>query len=358
MKSAGSGAHFRRLFFYICGTMKKVVGAVLLIFLVQVTWAQKNDTIYLNNGDRVTGELKKFEYGLLFLSTSAMETVNIEFDRIKTIYSEKLYEIRTSEGYRYFGSIMKAEEQGTVMIIVSGDTISKPLREIVQITSLKNSFLQKLDGSVSMGLSYTKASDVLQFNVNASVTYRAADIATRLYLNSIRTESSGDISQNNDAGLDVTYFFPGQWFAAFQAKSQENTELDLDSRIQAGIGGGYDIIRTNAQRLSVLAGLLANRERTIESATTSNNVELLIATQYKWFVYRQPKINITTGFSMFPSLTTGGRIRLEYDLTGSVEIVKDLFLAVTVYDSFDNNPTSASSSKNDWSVITSLGYSF
>jgi hypothetical protein len=47
-------------------------------FLIIQAQGKKNDTVYLDNGDRITGELKKFEYGLLFLKTDAMETVNIE----------------------------------------------------------------------------------------------------------------------------------------------------------------------------------------------------------------------------------------------------------------------------------------
>ena len=40
--------------------------------------AQKDDTVYLKNGDRITGEFKKYEGGLLFLKTDGMSTVSIE----------------------------------------------------------------------------------------------------------------------------------------------------------------------------------------------------------------------------------------------------------------------------------------
>ena len=57
---------------------RKLFYCLAFIFLSQLTLkAQKNDTIYLRNGDRITGELKKFEYGLLNLSTDAMKTISI-----------------------------------------------------------------------------------------------------------------------------------------------------------------------------------------------------------------------------------------------------------------------------------------
>ena len=57
---------------------RKLFYCLAFIFLSQLTLkAQKNDTIYLRNGDRITGELKKIEYGLLNLSTDAMKTISI-----------------------------------------------------------------------------------------------------------------------------------------------------------------------------------------------------------------------------------------------------------------------------------------
>jgi hypothetical protein len=331
--------------------------AGLVLFSVQSV-AQKTDTVYLQNGDRITGELKKFEDGLLFLKTDAMQTIEIEYDRIFTVYSAKFFEFRTTSGYRYYGTLLNSPDTGSIQIVLINDTVPKPLWDIVQMTSMKNKFWQKIDGSVDVGLNYTKASDVLQFSFIASATYRAADYSTKLDLSSIVSDQEGDVSRNNDASLGFTYFFEGKWFAVAQTAGQQNTELDLDYRIMIGLGGGYDIVRTNSQRLYAIGGALANRERTIEESLQSTNMELLVGMHYKWFRYRQPKIDITSGFNLYPSMTTWGRVRLEYDLAAKVEVVKDVFVGLTIYDNFDNNPSASSSSKNDWGLITSLGYSF
>ena len=71
---------------YIC-VFALIGGSFLFLLPAQ---AQKNDTVYLYNGDRITGELKKFEYGLLFLKTDAMQTVNIEYDRISRLLGDTL----------------------------------------------------------------------------------------------------------------------------------------------------------------------------------------------------------------------------------------------------------------------------
>lgn len=329
-----------------------------LVLLTVPSLAQKTDTVYLQNGDRITGELKKFEDGLLFLKTDAMQTIEIEYDRIFTVYSSKFFEFRTTSGYRYYGTLLNSPDTGSIQIVLINDTVPKPLWDIVQMTSMKNQFWQKIDGSVDIGLNYTKASDVLQFSFIASATYRAADYSTKLDLSSIISDQEGDISRNNDASIGINYYFEGKWFAIAQAAGQQNTELDLDYRLMIGLGGGYDIVRTNSQRLYAIGGALANRERTIEESLQSTNMELLVGMHYKWFRYRHPKIDITSGFNLYPSMTTWGRVRLEFDLAAKVEVIKDVYVGLTIYDNFDNNPAASSASKNDWGLITSLGYSF
>ena len=102
--------------------------------------------------------------------------------------------------------------------------------------------------------------------------------------------------------------------------------------MQAGYGVGYDIARTNSVRFNVLSGLLVNQEKTLTTATTSENLEALFAAQVKWFKYRHPKVDITSGLEIYPSVTSFGRVRLEYDLSAKYELIKDLYLNVQLYE--------------------------
>jgi hypothetical protein len=95
--------------------------------------------------------------------------------------------------------------------------------------------------------------------------------------------------------------------------------------VQAGLGGGYDLVRNNSHRFYGLVGLFTNRESTIDSSLVSFNLEALFSLQYRWFKYSQPKIDISSGFNLYPSLSTGGRVRFEYDLNAKIEIFKDGF---------------------------------
>nr|WP_315148604.1 DUF481 domain-containing protein [uncultured Flavobacterium sp.] len=329
-----------------------------ICFCILSVQAQKNDTIYMQNGDRITGELKKFEYGLLSLSTDAMKTISIQFDRINSIHSAKYYEIRMNSGQKYFGRLKKSNVMSSVDILTVTDTIPKRLWDIVLIVPIKRSFFQKIDGSFDLGLTYTKASDIFQYSLNTKVTYRATYYATQFKLESLQTYDGTQRSKNNTIGFMVSHFLPNKWQSSISVQVQQNTQLDLDYRAQAGYAMGYDVSRTNSIRFNVMGGLLANQEKTISAATTSENLEAVLSAQFKWFKYRSPKIDITTGLEVFPSVTNIGRVRLEYDLAAKYELVKDFFLNVQIYENYDSQPSKDADPLNDWGIITSIGFTF
>jgi len=57
----------------------KVLFLLILCFTGLTSFAQKDDTVRLYNGDRITGEFKRLEYGMLNFKTNDMGTLNIEW---------------------------------------------------------------------------------------------------------------------------------------------------------------------------------------------------------------------------------------------------------------------------------------
>ncbi|MFN8256756.1 MAG: DUF481 domain-containing protein [Bacteroidales bacterium] len=332
---------------------------IIFCLLSICIYAQKNDTIYLLNGDRITGELKKLEYGLFTLNTDAMQKVYIQFDRINTIYSSKSFDIHTTSGFRYFGTISQSDLKATINIVTADDTLSKPLWDVIQITPVKRTLWKKIDGSINFGISYTKASEIFQYSLGGEVTHRTRNYYTRFSINNILTEDADDvITRNSDIGLTVTRYLPDKWFIRAQVESQKNTELNLDLRVQGGLGAGYDLVRTSSKRFYGLLAFLGNEEKTLDTSLVTYNFEGLISLQYKWYKYRSPKIDVTSGFNYYPSFTVAGRHRVEYDLQAKFEIITDLFFSIQLYDNFDKNPNAEMVKNNDWGIVTSIGYSF
>ncbi len=336
----------------------KLIGFLWLIIPL-AAMAQKNDTLYLLNGDRITGELKKYESGLFYVSTDAMKTVNIQFDWVQTFHSQKNFDIRTKSGYRYFGQLLKSPSPASVQIALATDTIDKPIWDIVQITPLKNIFWQKFDGSIDLGISYTKATNILQTNTNTWLGFRSNNFLTELSYKNIQSgDGSDNNSTNTDYGLSVTRYYMSKWFAVMMARGQHNTELDIDYRYLAGAGAGYLIVQNNKVRFYTTGGFVGNLEQSIDSALQSANYEAVWSTSIKWFQYRIPKADLNSTLMLYKSLNISGRYRAEYDLTAKFEIISDVKLGFTLYFSYDKKPTGSAMAKNDWGVSSSVGYTF
>jgi len=348
-----------QVFSNIC---KAVIWFIFSCAVAGSVQAQKDDTVYLKNGDRITGEIKRYEGGILVLSTNAMSTLDIEYDKISTIHSSKHFELVTSKGFSYFGSLVKSQTAGSIDIVVTNDTITKPIREIVEFVPIRKRFWKKFYGSIDLGVSFYKSTKTLQYYLNTDINYRARkDLVTlgmSLLYSDQRFSDSTSVTLNNDIGLGINHFFAGRWWGGTGIRWQQNTELELAYRIQLALSAGYDIVHSNPVRLYFMAGILANREKPTDSVAVSSNLEGILSTKFTWHKYSHPKVNITSNFDFYPSLTIEGRLRLEYDLAAKYELFNDFYLGLTFYDSYDTKPTGGGPALNDWNFVFSIGYTF
>src|SRR5262245_7922682 len=68
----------------------------------------KTDVIVMENGDRNTGEIKKMEFGVLYLkSDRAADTLKLDWERVSSLESIARYEFETIRKEVYFGTIAK-----------------------------------------------------------------------------------------------------------------------------------------------------------------------------------------------------------------------------------------------------------
>jgi hypothetical protein len=56
-------------------------------------------------------------------------------------------------------------------------------------------------------------------------------------------------------------------------------------------------------------------------------------------------------------LNTPGQ-RLQFDAGARREILKDLFLALSIYDTFDSKPPNPDAARNDVGIVMSVGWSY
>ena len=64
------------------------------------------------------------------------------------------------------------------------------------------------------------------------------------------------------------------------------------------------------------------------------------------------------GATAFLGLNQWGRYRLEASAKLSREVLKDFYLGLKGYESYDSKPATAGAERNDWGLTVSVGWRF
>jgi len=339
--------------------MPRAISAVLTVCLLLIASAsaaeaQKTDSVWIRNGDRITGEVKSLSRALLKYSTDDFGTVYIEWDKVVRITSKATFEVQLNSGEKYYGTLGPASNG---WVAIGADTLS--LFHIVAITPIRQGLVDRVDGYLDLGFSFQKANKTLQLTSGAKVLYRGPRSETSFEISTFR-EDREDAPQTTRLTGDLTerYLFGNLWSAGLAIGYERNEELDLAGRSRVVAFGARTISRSNHAEFGAIAGPVITRERYFSTDSVSVSLEGLIGAVFNAFRYDSPKLNASVTSQLFPSFTIQGRVRWQNDLRVSYELVKDFMLTVTLFDSFDNKPQSTGAERNDYGTTLAISWTF
>ncbi len=332
---------------------------ILLGAYLSPGWAgPKTDVIYLNNGDRVTGEIKSMFRGKLEVSTDHMGTVLIDWSDIREVVSKSSQAVELANGVRFLGPLDKAAEADAVIINTEQGKVDVENQDIIAMYPVEAGFWDRLDISAKLGFTWDKSSNVGKANLGIDTVYRDVKFITRASFNTeITTQQNRDNSTR--AVLNATHmrFLPNKKFRGFFGSMEQNDELGLDLRALVGGGYGWIPIRSQRSLFTLMAGLDVNYEIP-SSGDAVTSVELVGSLSYDYFFYSHPERHFRVDLSVFPNLTESGRWRANLSSTFKVELFRDLYWDLSMYASYDNKPLAADAATSDYGVTSSLGYKF
>ncbi len=336
--------------------------ALILFFacLTLSVFAARTDKLTMLNGDEITGEIKGLSKGILTFKTDDAGTLSVKWTAVASIVSTNIFEVRTNSGDLFTGPLTVPTKSRMLAIQSDKGPVEITYKNVVIIHPFDKRFWGRLDGSVSLGMSFVNATEVFSLTGAFNSVYHVPKTSFNINANSVlsRTGSDSVFNKKQDLLLGNQYFFKRKWFSQVQAGVQQNTQLGIQLRIIAALAGGYKVVQSNTDLLTTAIGLAGNREYATDSDEARNNLEGLINISYERFVHITPKMKINTTLVVFPSLSDPGRVRVNYDLTASFELISDFTIALTFYDNFDNRPPSTSNAKNDYSVSVTFGYTW
>lgn len=338
--------------------------AFLVLFL-QLTATAKSveDVVVLRNGDRMTGEIKGLQRGELRIKSDYMaEAVRLDWSKVQSLESKSTFMIWLVDG-KLVTNVMRllptnSSAAANFVIGNSQENIRVHQLDVIRITPINRGFWRRLEGSIDLGMSFTSGNDQYQTQLTATTTYRTGAHSFTASLDSAFSgQTEGTSTTRNQFTFDYRRQLNERWYVGGLVDLLRSDQQSLRLRTSAGGLIGRNLKQTEHTRLSVFGGLVGARENytAVLGRPETTNADGLAGVDF--FTFRFSKTDIRSRLSVFPSLTTPGRIRFQTTSDLRIKIVKDLWWGFHLYESFDSKPPVAAD-KNDLGVSTSVGWKF
>jgi hypothetical protein len=321
-------------------------------------FAAKTDVVILKNGDHLTGEVKELSRGQLKLSTDDVGTIYIEWDKIAAVTTALQYEVVTASGARYVGVIAPSSATELKVVAQDGTAVVLPFLDVVSFVAIKSGFLERIDGTLDIGGSYTKSSGVGQLNVDLDAHYRrpSYDVFAD-FVSTLTRQSGSETLTQFTFRSGYMHFRPDGWIVSPFVFMARNVDLGLSFGTAAAFTAGRYLERSNRTETLVAFGAALGREELIDGRTL-NDVDAVVNIATSVYRHDYPRTSLDLSLLVFPELNRFGRVRANANARLKRELFRDFLAVVSVYDMFDSQPQVAGVRQNDIGVSLSIGWTF
>ncbi len=320
------------------------------------------DEVFFKNGDRLSGKVTRLEGGKLTIQSDVAGELAIDMKNVRTFSTDEPIEIHFRDGTVVKQKVFASE--GAIFTIGRGEVLV-PQRFAVSDVVAINPPKARWKGDITAGFTVTRGnSETETANVSINLLRRAERdriTANAAYFYGRQEDpDTGDKTTTQDewlVALKYDYFIAKQFYSYANTRVERDEVADLDLRLIAGLGVGYQWIETADFNLSTEGGLAWLYEDFSDGEETDDQ----IAGRFAYHIdksFLNQRIKLFHDFEILPSLenfpddfflTTQAGVRVPF--------TKVLFGEVKVILDHDATPASGAE-KTDTKYITGVGLSF
>ncbi len=327
-----------------------------LLFCGAQAFAQ-TDSLTLKNKHYIIGEIKSMDKGVLVIKTSySKDDFRIKWDEIEGFFSEQSILLTSAERGRLYGPVI-SPELGKLMIDTEDfGQITLDFEEVLYVKPFDRRFLDRLNASIDLGFTMTRASNQRQFNLRSRLGYIAEKWSLDGTYNTLTTlQDEADEISRTDGDISYAYLLPKQWFVMARLDFLSNTEQRLELRTNYKLGGGKYLMRSNYMSWTAFAGTSFNNENFFGDENDRQSVESWFGSELNMF--NTGDISIFSNVFVYPSLTESGRVRVDYKIDLKYDLPLDFYIKTGLTLNYDNQPAIQAGS-TDFVWQTSFGWSW
>ncbi len=316
----------------------------------------QTDSLVFTNGEYATGEIKKMERGVLTMETDYSDSdFRIEWEKVAQIYSDQRFIVSLTDHSLINSAFQFDVDDNMVVVTQDAEKRAVNVYDIVYFKSVSETFGDRLSANIDIGLNLTKANNLRQLNTRMLLGYLTQKWELSGSYNTVfsRQDSIAQTART-DANVSVKRFMAHDFYFGFSNDFLSNDEqkLKLRSNIKGGVGN-Y-LVRTNSLYWGVFVGIAYNNETfTDEASPDRKTVEAMLGTEVNLF--NTGDFGLSTNVTVYPNLTTSGRIRSDIKFDMVYDLPLDFYIKVGTTINYDNQPA-ASGAKLDYVIQSGFGW--
>ena len=325
----------------------------ILIILLGVSLGSFSDVVFLENGDRISGEIRQIWGNILIIEPQYSDPIEIDRDIVVGIESDKMLaiELDGSRETPYF--ISRSLEDGRAILN------SEEAKSDVSLNSIKRAEeIKDFDWNINFDLGSTLSrgntdSQTTNLQWDGNLVIKDHRIKSDLFIS--REEFDGEKTKAKDRiNLGYNYFFVDQWFFAVNLAAERDPIALLNSRYSLSPAIGYDFLDDPNRYLHVQLGAGYSSERSNNLTSTSTTIDWKL--NFYWellsgdlqFFHDQNLLKNLEGRKNF----------VFYSQTGfRYEINEDIYLNLQANYDYDSEPA-ANAKEEDLTFIIGAGINF
>jgi hypothetical protein len=327
---------------------------------------EKSDILVMNNGDRLTCEVKRLVAGVLEVDLAYVDgSLSIDWRKVARLESKALFLIQMQDGSRYWGKIITAEalpgtpvkleiqSEETGELVVNGS-------EVVQMTQYSERFFKRFSGSMTAGAVYSKGNNATQYSIGSELSYPQTRWGARLSYNSNLSSSSGaETATRNQVDFRAYRMLPWKhYFVAGTAGFLQSSVQDIGRQTILGATAGRYLKDTNRVRFSLIAGVGWQSTNYVPTSGESRRQDIAVGifgSSLQLFTFKKTRLNFD-GFVM-PAFGQGGRTFSRINSAYYLKLFGKIDWNLSVYGNWDTKPP-AHLPSSDYGTSTGLSWTF
>jgi hypothetical protein len=320
----------------------------------------QNDVVVIANEGRLIGEIRSLDRGKLRFKTDATDTIQIDWTNVASLVSDQSFLVTLSDGRQLFGTWSESGTDSVLRLNLEEAQLDLPLLLVTRMTPIEGRLVDRIDMSVDLGYNASKANAVSQTDFSFSFNYRSEERLISMNVDASRSSSASQensLRENNTIGyrrFAVDRNWDPQGFGAIE----RNDQLGLDRRMTIGGGMSRWLTDTNSRRINFTGGVVFTRENEAQALESDQSLEAVAGMTLDWFRYDDPELDVAVRLTLFNRLSKESRTRGNLDVDLRWELINDFFWGFSLYYSFNTEPTGVDTSREDYGIVTSVGWSF